>query len=189
MKSKLQTLAVLTLFIFISSSSFSQSLLMPNIKSISANGVEFLMVIPANAEKGRPELIIGDNFKPLKDALDPNNIDNPSWSFKKQEVILGEKTEVFYSISCNSKYLYQGDNYESMHMMKEADYKKIYETDETGKNKTGFNDFMRYMYKLVAAEDGTIQLYYYNGFSKKVQLLNVKGYYHGTPVKLILWKK
>ena len=189
MKSKLQSLVVLTLFIFFGSTSFAQSVLMPNLKEISNSGTEFLIVIPASAEKGRPELVIGENFKPLEGAFDPNNPDYPSWKFDEQIINMGDKNVTFYAISCNGKYLFQVGEYESMNMVDSKEYKKIYEKDENGKDKVYFNDFMRFMYHLVPAEDGTVQLYHYNAFSKKTQLLNIKGAYHGTPVKLVLWKK
>ena len=121
MKSKLQSLVVLALFIFISSNSFAQSLLMPNLKSISASGTEFLIVIPASAEKDRPELVIGENFKPLEGAFDPNNFDYPSWVFEKQLIPMGDNNVAFYAISCKGKYLYQAGKYESMRMVEKKE--------------------------------------------------------------------
>jgi len=188
MKTKLQSLAVLTLFIFISSTTFAQTKVRPKLNFISTNGTEFLIVVPGSEEKNRPELVIGEDFKPLKGAFNPDDESYDSWKFTSQEVGMGEKSLTFYSLSCNNKYLYRiSDN--TLIMDKYDNYKKIYEKDANGNRKINYDGFMRYMFKLVPTQDGKVQFYYMDTKSDKVKLLYIKGSYQGTPIKLILWKK
>jgi hypothetical protein len=160
----------------------------PKLSSISDNGTEFLIIVPGSEEKNRPELVIGEDFKPLEGAFNPDDASYDSWKFTRQEVASGEKTITFYAVSCNNKYLYRiSDN--TLIMDKYDNFKKIFEKDANGNRKINYDGFMRYMFRVLPTQDGKVQLYYMDTKTNKVNLLNVKGSYQGTPVKLVLWKK